>query len=134
MKKELFEVIQNNKLKTALGVFAAGLVLANCDVQIYEYYTLEQMRQQDNSPSNRYRVDYGGTVKWLRDTQTGGKWDQMGKKQCLANSIYETNKSFQYLDPKDILHVQAVGEKTELKFEGINNTTSRLTQIGRAHV
>jgi len=126
MKKEIFDVIKNNKPRVAIGVLLAGLALSQADIQFNEYSTLEQMREKDNTPTNRYRIDYGGKVAWLKDTQTGSTWDYQGKEQCLSNTPYAEHKSFQYLDKYNVLHVQTVKQSPDLKFSGIDDTSKRL--------
>ncbi|NDC21874.1 hypothetical protein EBZ57_00705 [bacterium] len=126
MKKELLEIAKNNKLKTALGIFAAGLVLSNAEVQVNDYQNLQQKRSQDNSPSNRYKVDYGGKVRWLEDPKTGARWDYMGKNQCLSKSPYSFDNVTESVDSDGILHVRPDNHQRELQFTGIEDVTARL--------
>lgn len=126
MKNEIFEIVKNNKPKAVLGILAAGLFLSQCDIQKESYSTLEQMRINNNTPENRYRIDYGGNVKWLKDENSGSKWDDMGKDQCLKGTDYDSSKVLEYVDEKNVLHVQTVKKKPELKFEGIEDTSRRL--------
>jgi hypothetical protein len=126
MKKELLEVVKNNKLKTALGIFAAGLVLSNAELQTYDYKNLQQMRIENNTPANRYKVDYGGKVQWLEDPNTGARWDYMGKNQCLSKSPYSFDKVTESVDSEGILHVRPDNHQRELQFTGIEDVTARL--------
>ena len=126
MKKELLEVVKNNKLKTALGIFAAGLVLSNAELQTYDYKNLQQMRIENNTPANRYKVDYGGKVQWLEDPNTGARWDYMGKNQCLSESPYSFDKVTESVDSEGILHVRPDNHQRELQFTGIDDVTARL--------
>lgn len=126
MKKELIEIVKENKPKVLIGTMLAGLALATCDVQKVEYYTLAELRAKDNSPENRYKIDYGGKVKWLIDNQTGSKWTDIGKKQCLEGTDFDVSKTSVYVDDENVLHVKSTDNHSELKFEDLNDTSRRL--------
>lgn len=125
MKNEIFEIVKNNKPKVAIGILIAGLALSQSEIQFEHYSTLEQMRQKDNSPANRYRLDYGGNVKWLKDERTNGKWDALGKDQCLKGTDYDSSKVFEYVDKDNVLNIEPL-KKPILKFKGIKDTAKRL--------
>lgn len=124
MKNELIEVFKNNKPKVAIGILVAGLAITQSEVTFNDYSTLEQMRQADNSPANRYRLDYGGNVKWLKDQNTGGKWDAMGKNQCLHGTDYDSSKVFEYTEDNELI-VEPL-KHPALRFKGIDDTSRRL--------
>jgi len=125
MKNEIFEILKSNKPKVALGILIAGLAISQSEFKFNNYSTLEQMREQDNTPANRYRLDYGGNVKWLKDQQTGGKWDAMGKNQCLQGTDYDSSKVFEYIDKDNTLIIEPL-KKPTLKFTGIDDKSRRL--------
>lgn len=124
MKKEVFEVINNNKPKVAIGLLIAGLALTQSELRFNDYSTLQEMRQADNSPTNRFRLDYGGNVKWLKDQQTGAKWDALGKDQCLKGTEYDSSKVFEYEENNQV--IVAPLNQPVLRFTGLQNTNRRL--------